>query len=96
LTTGVITITGFGRYQLKMILSSPRELRWLSEREFAEGSQQVIVKRRLFTPDHEIWHHIDENDILAIEDISPFVGRRSRVSDGRVQFWDKFDPTLLG
>jgi hypothetical protein len=96
LTTDVITIPRFGRYQLKMVTSSPRELRWLSDRDSARGSQQVIVKRRLFTPDHDIWHSLDENDVLAIEDIGSFVGRRSRVSDGRVQFWDKFDPTLLG
>jgi hypothetical protein len=69
---------------------------WVSDRMSVTGWQQLILKRRLFTLDHEIWDHLDENDVLAIRTFPPLVGRTSRVSNGRVLFWDKFDPTLLG
>jgi hypothetical protein len=42
--------------------------------------------------DHEIWNHLEENDVLGVEVVAQFPGWDNYAESARLQFWDKIDP----
>ncbi|PVF99505.1 hypothetical protein CPB86DRAFT_796512 [Serendipita vermifera] len=92
-----IELPGLEHYQVKMDPSNPtRRLQWESHRNPRAKGSWNHIKGPIFTPHHEIWNHLDENDILGVTVVAQYGGWTNTVSDARIQFWDKFDPTLLG
>lgn len=49
----------------------------------------------LFGPEHEIWTHLNEGDIIQVEACSRF-GWKNIVEGGWLRIWERFDPTGLG
>jgi hypothetical protein len=73
-----------------------RQLRWESHRNIAADDAWHHLKGPLFTPDHEIWSHLNENDVLAVEAVAQHPCWSNIVSNGCVRLWERFDPTMFG
>ncbi|PVF99504.1 hypothetical protein CPB86DRAFT_796511 [Serendipita vermifera] len=92
-----IASSGLENYQVKVDASDPtRQLQWVSHANIRAKVSFNYLKGQIFTPDHEIWGHLDENDIIGVTALAQFPGWSNTVSIGRIRFWEKFDPAVLG
>lgn len=76
-----------GKFVPKVVEYDESPSRWVSRVDI--GMEGV-----LFSPDHEIWEHLEEGDVLVARAQLGYVSRISQ--EGELLFWEKFDPTILG
>ena len=85
-----------GRYRLKPRLGSAADAcRWVSHYNALAVPTYKSRSGEIFGTSHEIWRNLTEGDVIAVYARARFPGWQNRAKDGKLEFWEKFDPRQL-
>ena len=84
------------RYRQKPRLGSPMDAcRWLSHHNALAVPVYQSLSGEIFGTGHEIWRNLKEGDVIAVYARARFSGWQNHARDGKLEFWEKFDPRRL-
>jgi hypothetical protein len=71
-----------------------KPLQWKSHENVIEGDGYETIEGS-FTPDHEIWQHLEPGDVIIIKACARFPGWANYCQEAKLEFWEYFDPVPL-